>query len=181
MTTSKAPGFITPGQITDLLPNGLIGVLGPDLSGGHLLGGLQQTTTDVTNVYDVDTGQFRNFTGTITPNSANYGDIAIFRGRQYEDWFVTGISNGLPFVERIRWQGGHFVGARVVATSVGAEGGFNDYPRGVAVNSQGTVLTTFPFIVNPAQDPIDYLVAFGDNFTESRNFLPYRPFGSDVG
>jgi hypothetical protein len=168
------------GQIVDLLPGGRIAVLNPDLSGGYYLGNLQQVNADVTNVYEVYAGQFHDFTGLITPYSANYGEIAVYEGGGYEDWFVTGISNGLPFVERLRWQGGQFQSAQVVATSTAAEGGFNDLPRGIAVNSQGTVLTTFPFIVNPAQDPVDYLVAFGDSFPEDGNFLPYRPLGSDV-
>jgi hypothetical protein len=141
-----------------------------------------QLDIDTSSVFDVVTGQFRNFGNTIFPQSTSYGDIAVLeRGNRLDIVLAGGRFN--PFILRLRWENRTFQGARIMAASVGSTAGNINLTRGVAVNSDGTVLTTLPVnISNTDLIPqgyehlfggfYDVPVAFNIDYPETGNFLP---------
>ena len=95
-------------------------------------------------VYDIATGVTRDFTGAIQPSLSSYGDIAVFNGRDFLDIYVSGIGAGqaFPFVLRLRLSQTLGNSAQVIMSSIATASPNEGSPPGIAVNSQGTVLTT---------------------------------------
>jgi hypothetical protein len=142
------------GVLANLLPDGEL--LGGALANGTVfaLANLRSINVDTSHIYDVASGKYSNFGGTITISNANFGDVAQLGS---DGFFVTGISNGLPFVMEVTINANNVYLGNVVAASSAALPGLQDLPRGVAVNQQGVVLTTLP--INP-DAPVDVPVTF---------------------
>lgn len=121
------------------------------------------------SVFDVTTRRFRPMSLGIP----NWGDIAVSRPnanliRVYVT-ATTGAAGGFPFVMRLDFNGQmRLLSSRVMATSTATTVGMVNQPRGIAVNSLGWVLTTFP-VRFPNFDFRDTLVAFRENFPEAPN------------
>ncbi len=115
----------------------------------QLLNGFKlcQLQVDLSQVYDVAAGQFGTFQD-FTGCQADFSDIDLYRHGDYLDAFVTGLSVIYPFVMRVRFYQNNFQSAKVIvlsrAPNVSSGSIPHNLPRGVAVNSQGKVLTSLP-------------------------------------
>jgi hypothetical protein len=76
------------------------------------------------------------------------------------DLYLTGISRNTAFVLRSRQLPGTSSVPRVLVASALTPAGTVIQPRGVAVNGNGTVLTTLPALAGPAGGVVDSLVVF---------------------
>jgi hypothetical protein len=108
--------------------------------------------TAIADIYDVQWQQPFNFAGSIQPQMASYGDIAVYRG----NILVTGFSYGYPFVMRIDVSTG-LPNVKVLLSSRAYEidpgtGNGSKEPPGIAVNAQGEALTTMPYATGNALD-----------------------------
>jgi hypothetical protein len=128
-------------------------------------------------VYDVATGETRDFTGSIQPSLSSYGDIAVFSGRDFLDVYVSGISAGqaFPFILRLRLSQSLGDSAQVIMSSVASASPNEGSPPGIAVNAQGIVLTTLGFNRTNAGNfsvPVAFSVDFNpQNVTNSNRPL----------
>lgn len=183
------------GDLLNLLPDGRIYVIRPSTGGAAQLINLKQlissskglivSTVNNTDIYDVYTGAKSNFGGVILPEAAQtaYNDISAYKGSQFTDIFVSGVSS-LPFVMRLRYQNGQFHSAKVLAASTGTVGWIpttGDLTTPVAVNDRGVVLTTLPM---PAAFPNQNFavftpIAFDVGFPEGSGRAPFQPFAFD--
>jgi hypothetical protein len=152
-----------------LTAGGQILIFGTDVKPPSLLIDLSPLDFWVTTALDVTLNAPRNF----TLGLPTWGDIAAVWARTNVLYCylsaTTGASGGNPFVLRLVFDlNVNTITAKVVATSTGTTAGnFND-PRGIAVNSQGLVLTGFPFAI-PNGGFADSLVAFTTSFPEVSN------------
>jgi len=104
-------------------------------------------TMDTNNVYDVATASSTS-TFALSP-FAIFGDIAAFRPNDDLNtpaWFVTGLSEGRPFVMRIPMRDfpSDVMEAQVILMSTLVPPLTLQRARGVAINAQGVGLTTLP-------------------------------------
>lgn len=132
------------------LVNGLyLYTLNPaDLATQYLLN-IQELNIQTNAVYEVVSGEIQDFDYVLHLNSCIYGDLTIFENGNELQLFVTGYdqTSFLGFVLRIRTDANYTVNeARVIAASRVPSGfsGPPEHPRGIAVNFEGTVLTTLP-------------------------------------
>lgn len=125
---------------------------------------LNNLPVDASAVLDVSTGFISNLSGFIQNSSSTYGDFDIRVAGNTIQFFITGISQaqGLPFVLRIEFENGLLTDSKVLFSSTADAQSISPQSprlnRGIAVNSQGTVLTTLP--LPTTQQPIDFSVAF---------------------
>mgnify|MGYP001129898657 CR=1 FL=1 len=104
---------------------------------------LKSLNADRSSIIDIQYGIKSNFNGTIQTFNSSFGDFALYNSATYTDLFVSAVSGGLPYVIRVRFTDGQAPQAKVIASSLASDG---DYvARGIAVNAQGTVLTTLPY------------------------------------
>jgi hypothetical protein len=160
------------GLLMDLLEPGLLPFINPNTL--QVVGGLdlRGVTPDARSVFDAAVGGVRNFSGNILPGRITYGDLAVLRrGNQY-DFYMTGVSIITAFVMRLRLlPDGTTVGPQVLLASTLTTAGAVNEPRGVAVNANGTVITTLPVIPGPT-GAIDGLVAFNADFVPGTGPAP---------
>ena len=125
---------------------------------------------------DLLTGQ----AGNLLMNSPNFGDIAVRQGANGQfDLFITGLSSsggGLPFVLRLRFlnnalQSIYLMTTSIPVPSIAVPPPLDANPYGLAVNSNGTVLTVMPDNLSGGTTPL-YLTAFGADFPETGNASP---------
>lgn len=130
------------GLILSLSPSGQINLIEPNQGIVAPWVNLKSIPIKTDQVYDVATGVTRDFTGSIQPSLSSYGDIAIFSGRDFLDVYISGIGAGqaFPFVLRLRLSQTLGDSAQVIMSSVAST--LEGSPPGIAVNSQGIVLTT---------------------------------------
>ena len=128
------------GDIVELQPDGELYAYRPTTGGSAYFGNLALLNASVSNVYDVQTSRLENFTGSISFSNAEFGDFGVYGN----DLVVSGESNGFDFVARVGCANGAPATATVLDSSAASDGG-PVAPKGVAVNAQGTVLTSLPF------------------------------------
>ncbi|MGA7934674.1 MAG: hypothetical protein WCA35_14105 [Kovacikia sp.] len=136
----------TSGQILDLFPDGTLISINPSNGAITPLFNVKSLPIDISAIYDVAAGRVDNFGGLIQPQFASYGDLAIFNGGSFLDLYISGISQAqtFPFVMRLRFVQGTLADADVLVSSRASAAPQDSSPPGVAVNSQGIVLTTLP-------------------------------------
>jgi hypothetical protein len=120
---------------------------------------LRALELDAGAVFDLPARQVRDLLGVIVPSVIQYGDVAAHPTDGGFDLFVSGISLNTPFVARVRVTPQGAGAVQVLVASAG-----NPAPthltRGVAVNADGTVLTTLPLFALGAPALQDHVVAF---------------------
>jgi hypothetical protein len=139
------------GLLLEVLVAGILLVIAPDTL--QIFGALDLRTLppDARAAYDVGTGLVRDFSGAILPGRISYGDLAVLRRGGQLDLYLTGVSVGTAFVMRLRvLADGTILPPRVLVASSPTTAGTVNQPRGVAVNGNGTALTTLPAIPTPA-------------------------------
>ena len=166
------------GYIYLLSPSGDILIIEPDtlqeIAERISIRGLN---VDTSAVFDVNAESFNSFE--LTPETL-FGDIAVFHSRagnasEQLKLFLTGLSDGFPFVLQLQLDPttGDVLSTRVILTSTAMAPDSLSLPRGIAVNPQGTALTTLP--VSTADAVIncpDAVVTFTHNFSDTEVNLP---------
>ena len=157
------------GIILRLQNNGNLSLIDPNNLAEAKILNIKDLNVNASSIFNI----VPDTTVSILPQAAQtyYGDIAVLERGSQLDVFVSGLSIGLnPFVMRLRFQN-NTVDARVVIASVGSTatgpsrtGGNINTTRGVAVNNQGTVLTTLP--INSFLEFYDVPVSFSADFPE---------------
>src|SRR5262249_47952500 len=133
----------SPGLVLDLFQDGELWLYNFNNGQSAQLLNLKTLQTDISNIYNIVPGGV-----VILPGAAqtSYADLAVYPRADGADYFFTGLSLGVfPFVTRLRtYTDGRPSEAKVVAASSATTTPNNGLARGIAVNSQGTVLTTLP-------------------------------------
>ncbi|UFP94352.1 hypothetical protein [Gloeobacter morelensis] len=151
------------GAIYDLIPDGTLLAIDPNSGAITPLLNLRQLQIDTSSVYDIVAGAADNFGGLILPESSIYGDLSILQSSDVTYLFVTALSaQTLPYVIRLRLQGGSVVEAKAIVASRASTAGGVNLTRGVAVNLQKVVLTTLP--IGNGVGTFDVPVAFIADF-----------------
>jgi DNA-binding beta-propeller fold protein YncE len=102
------------------------------------------------------------------PQLATYGDIAVYRpDAEHMDFFLSGSMKGYPFVLRIRLLSDGTATAKTLISTLTPNIPEETNARGVAVNLNGTVLTTLPSYPNG-----EFLISFPANFDEAGASAP---------
>ena len=166
------------GRIYLLSPNGDILIIGPDtlqeIAERISIRGLK---VDTSAVFDVNAESFNSFDLT---SETLFGDIAVFHSRagntsEQLKLFLTGLSDGFPFVLQLQLDPttGNVLSTRAILTSTAIAPDSLSLPRGIAVNTQGSVLTTLPVSTADAViDCPDAVVTFAHNFSDTEVNLP---------
>jgi hypothetical protein len=167
---SSAPQLnsaLQPGDILDMLPDGEVYAYRPTTGGLAYFTNVAQVSADESHIFDIQTRTYSNFGGSIYLPTADFGDLSVLGSTVV----VSGESNGLPFVMRIGFANGVPATAKVLLSSETTDNGSVD-SRGVAVNANGTVLTTLPYSpTGNVNAGIDVAVGF-DLFFDSDGTSP---------
>lgn len=143
----------------------------PAASNMSLLLDINDLSINTDNVYDVAiTGPFL---GVIDPQAAAYGDLAFLKRGNQTDLFISGHYNAWHFVMRIRLINQNAQSAQVIVASGASLAPYDNGPHGVAVNDQGTVLTTLGWAPPGEEDEtVDRPVAFAVDFPQDQGLIP---------
>src|SRR5271157_3682593 len=142
-------------NILELQPNGQLFVFNPVYGTSSQYDKLANYTANASNVFDVQTNASTNLSGQISLAGATYGDFGVYEN----SLVVSAASNNWDFVMRLTY--GSAGGVATVLAASPASGGLSASPEGVAVDSQGTVLTTLPYL--PAGSATGIYVPVGFN------------------
>ena len=159
----------TAGEIFELQPNGQLFVFSPTSGTSSQYDNLPIDNANASNVYDVQTGASVNLSSQISLSNATYGDFGIYNN----SLVVSAESNNWDFVMRVTYGSGSPVATVLVASP--ASDGLPDTPEGVAVDSQGTVLTTMPFEESGSGDVIHVPVGFSLFYDTGSTPKPFVP------
>jgi DNA-binding beta-propeller fold protein YncE len=121
---------------------------------------LRALPVETDDIYELASGSVGSAGGTVLPETAFYGDLALLRRGETLDVLVTGVSVVIPFVLRITIEGTEIVSARVVIASLATTAPVNNLARGIAVNDRGTVVTALPDLGARGAGNTDRLIAF---------------------
>jgi Bacterial Ig-like domain (group 3) len=144
----------TSGDILELQPNGQLFVFNPVSGTSSQYDDLANDTANASNVFDVQTRASVDLSGQISLAGASYGDFGIYQN----SLVVSAESNNWDFVVRLTYGSSGGVATVLVASPV--SDGLSATPEGVAVDSQGTVLTTMPYVPAGSSTAIDVPVGF---------------------
>lgn len=166
-----------------LRPDGIIHRINPDTLQFSEYLNLRSIDTDNSFIYDITNNEIDD-TESINPQIAQYNDITVRQNGSITEIFVTGQNTSagiMPFVTRIHIEDNFITEARVLINGERFQspvvededaqeyqyGAVSLNPPGIAVNSQGTVLTTFPIFSTGQNTTPIYLVAFDAGFEPS--------------
>ncbi|MGV0027777.1 hypothetical protein [Phormidesmis priestleyi] len=154
------------GLILSISPSGQIDLIEPKQGIVSPWVNLTAIPVQTNQVYDIATGLTQDFTAYIQPSLSSYGDIAVFSGRDFLDIYASGIGAGqaFPFILRLRLSQTLGNSAQVIMSSFASAAPNEGSPPGIAVNSQGTVLTTLGVNNRTTAGNFSALVAFSVNF-----------------
>ncbi len=156
---------LSSGAILELQPNGLLYAYAPSAGQVVEYENFALDSSDESNVFDVQTGTYRNLNATIALAGATFGDFDV----SGSDLVVSAQSNGWDFVMRVSYSENGSGGVTESLTTLVASPASDSsaQPGGVAVNGQGTVLTTMP-----TSQGIDVPVAFNLLFDQGQAPAP---------
>ncbi len=136
-------------------------------------GNVKQFPIDTSAIVDISSGLINNFGGLIQPNFSSFGDVAVLNGQEFTDLYISAISQVFPYVIRLRFlANGGFDGDVLVSSRASAAPTDNIAP-GIAVNSQGVVLTTLPIAGNAGTFNVTVALPFDwDGQQRTGSFVP---------
>jgi hypothetical protein len=152
--SDSLPSISGSGNILELQPNGQLFVFNPVSGTSSQYDNLPSYTANASNVFDVQTGASVNLGGQISLTGATYGDFGVYGN----SLVVSAESNHWDFVMRLTY--GSSGGVATVLVASPASDGRSASPGGVAVDSQGTVLTTMPYMPAGSAAAIHVAVGF---------------------
>ncbi len=155
-SSASLPSITSSSDILELLPDGKLYDLNPvgGTSSPAPYDNLQNYTANASNVFDVQTGASANLSSQISLAGATYGDFGVYEN----SLAIAAESNNWDFVMRLTY--GTSGGVATVLAASPASDGHSASPEGVAVDSQGTVLTTLPYIRAGSSTAIHVPVGF---------------------
>jgi len=137
--TSSLPSISGSGNLLELQPNGQLYLFNPSGASSQYDNLAAYSPAD-SNVFDVQTGSSVDLSGTINLANATFGDFGVYQN----SIVVSAESNNWDFVMRLTY-GSSSTSATILVASPASDG-LSASPGGVAVDSQGTVLTTMPYL-----------------------------------
>ena len=133
---------LSSGAILELQPNGVLFAYTPATGSLVKYDNLADDSSDESSVFDIQTQTDISLSGTVTLAGATFGDF----DASGNDLVVSAQSDGWDFVMRVSYtENGSGDVSEALTTLVASPASDNStQPGGVAVNAQGTVLTTMP-------------------------------------
>ncbi|MGA7499857.1 MAG: hypothetical protein WBX00_24265, partial [Isosphaeraceae bacterium] len=128
-------------DILELQPDGELFAYRPSTGGSASYSSYGGNIFNASSVFDPQTSTYVNLNGTISLSNATFGDFGV----DGSNIVVSGESNGWDFDMRVSYSlsNGNLVWTDTVLVAAPLNGSTSS-PTGLAVNSQGTVLTTLP-------------------------------------
>ena len=166
-SSASLPSVVS-GDVLELQPNGQLFVFNPTGGTSSQYDDLPNDAVNASNVYDVQTGQSVNLSGQISLTGATYGDFGVYQN----SLVVSAESNNWDFVMRVTY--GSSGGVATVLVASPASDGLSASPGGVAVDSQGTVLATVPYMPAGSSTAIHVPVGI-QHLRTTREAAPRRP------
>ncbi len=153
-TTATLPNISDASEILELEPSGEIFAYDPNTGTQSQYDDLANYTPNASKVYDVQTGSSVNLSSDINLADATFGDFGVYQN----SLVIAAESNDWDFVMRLTYGSSANVATVLVASP--ASDGLSASPEGVAVDSQGTVLTTLPYVPAGSTSAIHVPVGF---------------------
>ncbi|HHP7230514.1 MAG TPA: calcium-binding protein [Xenococcaceae cyanobacterium] len=181
LTGGLTPGYLanwsSENTIIEVMDTGNVIAIDQTTGVTEFLFTISSLSVDNSSIYDVATGLTDDF---FNLQGASYGDIAISERGNLTDFYITGYSQAqvYPFIVKITIENGldgFIQDAKILATSSADLIRFSPTDptlsttrtiRGIAVNDDGTLLTTLAFQTGP-QSKQDELIAFDADFNPS--------------
>jgi len=160
---------ISSNEILELQPNGQLFDFNPESGTSSQYDNLPNDTANASNVFDVQTDASVNLTSQISLAGATYGDFGVYGS----SLVISAESNNWDFVMRLTYGGSGGVATVLVASP--ASDGLSASPEGVAVDSQGTVLTTLPYLPAGSATAIHVPVGFNLSYDTGSSPAPFVP------
>jgi hypothetical protein len=157
------------GDILELQPNGQLFDFNPESGSPSQFDNLASYTPNASNVYDIQTGAYANLTSNINLANATFGDFGVYGNAIV----VSAESNNWDFVMRVSYASSSAVATVLVASP--ASDGLSASPEGVAVDTQGEVLATLPYVPAGSGTAIHVPVEFSLNFDSGGGPAPLIP------
>jgi Bacterial Ig-like domain (group 3) len=175
-TSSDSLPNVATGDILELQPNGQLfafalgGAASPAANDN-----LASYAASESNVYDVQTGSYINLSDPPTGSpvdlaDATFGDFGV----DGSSLVVSAEANDWDFVMRVTYGTG-VPGTATILVASPASDGLTASPGGVAVDPQGTVLTTLPYLPSGSTTAIHVPVGFNLFFDQGSTPTPYLP------
>jgi hypothetical protein len=158
---------VNTGDILELQPNGQLFDFNPTGGTPFQFDDLANYTPNATHVYNIQTGNYANLTSNISLANATFGDFGIYNN----SLVFSAESNNWDFVMRLTYASSGDVATVLVASP--ASDGLAASPEGVAVDPQGTVLATLPYL--QGSTAIHVPVAFDLNYDTGGTPAPSIP------
>jgi hypothetical protein len=156
-------------DILELQPNGQLYVFDPSTGTSATVDNFANLNAKATSVYDVQTGQTANLSSDISLANATFGPFGV----DGSSIIVSGESNNWDFLARVTYASGSETATVLVASPASDQ--LTASPGGVAVDPQGTVLATLPYLPSGATTAIHVPVAFNLFYDQGATPKPYLP------
>ena len=166
---ASLPSFEGAIDILELQPDGQLFVYNPLSGSSSQYDNLPNYTANASNVFDVQTGASVNLSSQISLTGATYGDFGVYDN----SLVISAESNNWDFVMRLTY--GSSGGVATVLVASPASDGQSASPEGVAVDSQGTVLTTLPYMPAGSTTAIHVPVGFSLFYDTGSSPAPFVP------
>ncbi len=158
-------------NILELQPDGQLFVFNPVSGTSSQYDNLANYTANASNVFDVQTKASVNLSSQISLAGATYGDFGIYEN----SLVISAESNNWDFVMRLTYGSSGGGGVATVLVASPASAGLSASPEGVAVDSQGTVLTTLPYAPEGSSTAIYVPVGFNLFYDAGNSPAPFVP------
>jgi hypothetical protein len=168
-TSASLPSINNSGDILELQPDGQLFVFNPAGGTASQYDNLPNDTANASKVFDVQTGTSVDLSSQISLAGATYGDFGVYQN----SLVVSAESNNWDFVMRLTY--GSTSGVATVLAASPASDGLSASPGGVAVDSQGTVLTTMPYVPAGTSTAIHVPVGFSLFYDTGSSPAPFLP------
>jgi hypothetical protein len=168
-SSTSLPNIDSSTDILELQPDGQLFVFDPVSGASSQYDNLPSYLANAANVFDVRTGAAVNLSSQISLTGATYGDFGVYNN----SLVVAAESNNWDFVMRLTY--GSSGGVATVLVASPASDGVGASPEGVAVDSQGTVLTTLPYVPAGSSSAIDVPVGFSLFYDAGSSPAPVVP------
>jgi hypothetical protein len=167
--SATLPSIVGSGNILELEPDGQLFVFNPVAGTSSQYDNLAADAASASSVFDVQTGAQVDLSSQISLAGATYGDFGVYQN----SLVISAESNDWDFVMRMTY--GSTGGAATVLAASPASDGLSASPGGVAVDSQGTVLATMPYLPAGSSAAIHVPVGFSLFYDTGSTPSPFLP------
>jgi hypothetical protein len=164
--SSDLPNIGSTSAILEMQPDGQLFVFDPVGGTSSQYDNLPNDRLNASTVFDVQTGAPVNLSGQIGLANATFGDFGV----NGSSLVVSAESNNWDFVMRVTY--GASGGSATVLAASPASDGLSASPGGVAVDPQGTVLATLPYLPTGSSTAIHVPVGFSLFYDTESNPSP---------